>query len=153
MESKPIESKKIIENKEKLSLNVLVADDEPKLRELFKDTFEAFGHTVEVVENGNLLIQKLSEPGASFDMIFSDNTMPGKTGSQALREIRAGGNNIPFILATTDTGTIQEDAEKLGAVFMSKPVKLSELKKEIEKIKEKIREQRKKKKEDPESNN
>lgn len=138
MESKPIESKKI-ENEEKLSLRVLVADDEPKLREVLKEMFEVFGHTVEVVENGNFLIQKLSEPGVSFDMVFSDNTMPGKTGLEALQEIRDSGNNIPFILATTDTGTTQENAEKLGAVFMAKPVRLPKLKEEIEKIEEKIK--------------
>lgn len=139
MESKPIESE-IVENKEKKSLRVLIADDEPKLREVLREMFEVFGHTVEVVENGNLLIKKLSEHGASFDMVFSDNSMPEKTGLQALQEIRASGNNIPFILATTDTGTTQEDAEKLGAVFMAKPVRLPELKNEIEKIEKKIKE-------------
>src|SRR3989338_2162583 len=120
-EPKPNVSEKIAkETNEALSLNVLAADDSEANRTMYQMLLKSLGHKVKIVEDGQLLLDEL-KGGGSYDLVFSDNTMPGKKGIEVLQEIRATGNKIPFILATTDTGTLETEANKLGGLYLAKP--------------------------------
>ena len=111
------------ENKEKLSLKVLVADDSDIIRDGLTMTLKENGYAVEEVENGQLLIDKLLKKGESYDLVITDNNMPLKTGIQALREIRVNENikNIPVIVQTGDGKTAKLEIESLGGVYLAKP--------------------------------
>ena len=52
---------------------------------------------IEEATNGNELVEKVSMKN-DWDMIISDNSMPGLTGIQAAREIEKINENIPIIL-------------------------------------------------------
>ena len=54
-------------------------------------------------------------------------------GVDALKQIRTKGNQIPFILFTTDSsGDLQPEVESLGGVFLSKPASRDALRATIE---------------------
>lgn len=143
-EPKPPQSIAPVEPKEKIKLNILAADDEEMNRYLFKRMLESLGHTVTVVEDGQLLIDELEKEGSSFDLIFSDNTMPKKMGIEALREIRKKEKfkAIPFILATTDTskdGSMEDevnDKKRLNGLFLHKPFSKAQLAEALKKATE-----------------
>jgi PAS domain S-box-containing protein len=80
-------------------VKILLIDDEPDLLEVSKqfleldniisaDTAPSADHALELIELQD------------YDVIVSDYQMPNKNGIQLLKEIRATGNNIPFILFT-----------------------------------------------------
>ncbi|MCG7844395.1 MAG: PAS domain S-box protein, partial [Methanomassiliicoccales archaeon] len=80
-------------------IHILVVDDEPALLEVSKEFLE-MDHDISVdtttsTKNALELIG-LHE----YDVIVSDYQMPGKDGIQLLKEVRASGNKIPFILFT-----------------------------------------------------
>ena len=115
-----------VEQKEKIKLNILAADDQEMNRYLFKRMLESLGHTVTMVEDGQRLVEELMKEGSNFDLVFSDNTMPKKMGIEALRDIRLIDRfkKLSFILATTDTsedGSMEDEVKALGGFFLHKP--------------------------------
>ncbi len=120
------------ESGEKLSLNILVADDDSAMRDLFEFILKSMGYKVKIVENGQLLVDELSEEGESYDLVISDNTMPEKMGVEALKEIRSIERlkRIPFIIATTDIspdGSLEKQVVQLGGFYLPKPFSKQQL--------------------------
>jgi len=85
-----------------MGMKVLVADDSGVMRKIIIRGLAALGVT-EIVEagDGNEAIKHFSEQ--SFDLVLTDWNMPGKTGIEVLKEIRASGATIPVVLITTET--------------------------------------------------
>jgi len=85
-----------------MGMKVLVADDSGVMRKIIIRGLAALGVT-EVVEagDGNEAIKHFQEQ--SFDLVLTDWNMPGKTGIEVLKEIRASGATIPVVLITTET--------------------------------------------------
>ncbi len=67
-------------------LRVLVADDEPAVRDLASDALAARGHSVETVADGEAALRRLSE--APFDVLVVDIRMPGLDGRAAVERLR-----------------------------------------------------------------
>jgi len=79
--------------------SILYVDDEPGLLEVVKQCLEMEGEfqvdtAVSVKEAKKITRKKV------YDVIVSDYIMPGKNGLDFLRELRADGNTIPFIIFT-----------------------------------------------------
>ena len=112
-----------IEQKEKINLSILYAEDNKIVRESVIELLELRYKVVESVSNGQELMNKLLTPGTSFDCVVTDNNMPLKTGRQVLIEIRKNDRlkNLPVIVLTGDDDEIREEVESLGAVCMGKP--------------------------------
>jgi two-component system response regulator AtoC len=68
-------------------MRVLVCDDEPDIRLLYRSAFEAAGAAVEVAEDGERAVDVASEWAP--DLIILDLRMPKKTGAEALPELNA----------------------------------------------------------------
>jgi CheY-like chemotaxis protein len=111
---------------------VLLADDDPDLRELIADALRLHGFDVLEAEHGGQLIERLGpfllgtgvDPPA--DLVLSDLRMPGITGLSALAGLRARDGALPFILITAfgDAETHAE-AHRLGATaVLDKPFEL-----------------------------
>ena len=128
-----------VEKKEKIKLHILIADDGETNRSLYKDMLEHLGHTVEVVNDGDALLDRLFSDGEEVDLVFSDNTMPGRTGLEVLQEIRSNSRlkKLPFILNTTDEeGYIEKDVELMDGVFVPKVSSMKAMSDAIKKAKE-----------------
>ena len=66
--------------------NILVVDDEDKIRQLIRKYAEFEGHTVTEAENGMVAVDQCAEK--EFDMIIMDVMMPELDGFSAVKQIR-----------------------------------------------------------------
>jgi two-component system response regulator FlrC len=101
---------------------ILVADDEPGLREFVSDALELDAHTVVVARDGREASKLLDERG--FDLVITDLKMPGMTGLELLRKLRAEQPEVECIVMTAH-GTVDTavEAMKLGAFeYLQKPL-------------------------------
>lgn len=80
---------------------ILLADDSGTMRTIIRRSLEALGIT-NIVEaaDGNQATQ-LFQPG-SFDAVLTDWNMPGKTGIEVARAIRALDAKVPIVMITTE---------------------------------------------------
>jgi CheY-like chemotaxis protein len=108
---------------------ILFVDDEPSVARLGQKMLELFGYEVVVCASGAEALEVFQETPHRFDLVITDQTMPHMTGehlSSALRKIRA---NIPIILCTGFSYTM--DAEKASALgidaFLFKPLVIRDL--------------------------
>ena len=110
-----------------LSLKVVVADDEPDMREYFRDILPDLGHEViGSAANGADLVAmcRALEP----DMVISDIRMAGGDGLTAAKQIAAE-RFIPIILVTAfhDAETLAEASEEHIFAYLVKPVERSHI--------------------------
>lgn len=115
---------------------ILIAEDDPAMRELLVQALRSDGHDVYEAEDGMGLFCYFDEdhgpdrPDQFFgvDLIISDIRMPWLTGLEVLREIKARKEPIPIILITAfGDDTTHAEAERLGAVaVVDKPFDVDE---------------------------
>ncbi len=101
---------------------ILVADDEPGLREFVSDALELDGHECVQAPDGRAAAKLLDERG--FDLVITDLKMPGMDGMQLLRKVRAEQPEVEVIVMTAH-GSVDNavEAMKLGAFeFLQKPL-------------------------------
>jgi DNA-binding NtrC family response regulator len=101
---------------------ILVADDEPSFRELLADILEAAGHEVVGARDGEEALAALDR--GVYDLVLTDQRMPGIGGIELLRRIRQRAAPPPVVMLTA-YGTIPEavEAVRLGAAdYLTKPL-------------------------------
>jgi DNA-binding NtrC family response regulator len=86
-----------------MTKRVLVVDDDPTQRRLIQAVLEREGFAVDHAESGDQAITRLSS-GAPADMILLDLVMPGMSGQDTLKELRARGHGQPVIVITAQGG-------------------------------------------------
>lgn len=119
--------------------HMLVVDDRESMRSLLEDTFTEKGFLVTTAPDGIDAIALMNDH--VFDVIITDLNMPGKDGLAVLRASKAVNPDTEVIIITA-YGTISAavDAMRMGANdFITKPFKLAELERKVEKIVQKIR--------------
>lgn len=113
---------------------ILVADDDPGMRELVAEALRRDGYEVHEVSSGAGLLERLSAfllDGAciEIDLVISDIRMPLITGLEMLAGLRDVQCTIDFILMTAfGDETTHREAERLGAIaLLNKPFELRAL--------------------------
>ncbi|MDR4307875.1 sigma-54-dependent Fis family transcriptional regulator [Chelatococcus sambhunathii] len=107
-----------------MSAVVLIVDDDPVQRRLLEGQLRRLGHEARTAEDGAGAIDALTTPGAAYDLVFLDLTMPGMDGLAVLARMRELGLSTPVIVETAN-GSIDAvvQAMRAGAVdFVVKPV-------------------------------
>ena len=113
---------------------ILVVDDELGFREAVHHTFTARRHEVTMAINAdhasNLMVSKL------FDLIILDVLMPGESGTDFLKKIRASGNHIPIVIYSVKVdASLEMEMRQAGAnEVLHKRVSLEVLADRTEKI-------------------
>lgn len=101
---------------------ILVVDDERSLRLTFR--YALASEDMEIFEaiDGETALRWLEEQ--SCHLIFLDQQMPGKNGSEVLREIRERGDLTPVVgVSAYGTPDLKEKVASLGCSrFLHKPV-------------------------------
>lgn len=112
--------------------SVLVVDDEEFLARAMKRVLEMRGYEVKTAHDGNAALELVRRE--AFDVIVSDIQMPGMTGIDLLRVVRAYDLDVPVILITgAPTVETAIEAVSLGALqYLSKPAPVEELVKAVE---------------------
>jgi two-component system KDP operon response regulator KdpE len=108
-------------------LHVLVVDDEPALRKVFRTSLAASGFAIEEARSGEEAVDIL--PQHPFDLVLLDINMPGIGGVEACREIRALAPKIGILMVTVrDAESDMVRALEAGADdYVTKPVRFREL--------------------------
>jgi PAS domain S-box-containing protein len=105
---------------------VLVVDDDPDVRRFIVDFLEDSGYGVAAAVDGPSGLRILAEQGP-FDLVLLDFAMPGMTGSEVARAVRADNPTQPILMMT---GYLEHEAvlSELGAQpMLQKPFDPSEL--------------------------
>jgi len=114
---------------------VLIADDEPSLRELLREILQEMGlEDVAETSDGEETLKLLQEEG--FDLVFLDIKMPVRDGISVLKEISAS-EKMPQIIVLTAFGdfSIALEAMKLGAFdYINKPFDIEEIRHQTQKV-------------------
>lgn len=112
---------------------VLLIEDEPNIIEAISFILSRDGFTVHTHEDGETAIAKVK--AAPPDMIILDVMLPGKSGFEILRELRADSANstLPILMLTArGQEKDREQAMRLGADhFMTKPFSNSEVRDQV----------------------
>jgi len=112
---------------------LLVADDDPGLRESLERTLTREGYRVVLASDGRAALERVQAGGV--DLIVTDLRMPGLTGLELLRAAKAIMPDVDVILLTA-FGTVEEavKAMKDGAYdFLTKPFRREQLIKLVDK--------------------
>src|SRR3954454_18803925 len=102
--------------------HILIVDDEPNVRLVFRTTLESPGYRISTAEDGEKALLWLEN--APIDLVLLDLQMPVMGGMEVLESIRESGNDVPVVIVTAH-GSIPDavQAMKLGAIdFLSKPL-------------------------------
>jgi two-component system, OmpR family, copper resistance phosphate regulon response regulator CusR len=113
---------------------VLVADDEPQIASLVKQTLQLDGHFVTVCHDGVEVMKAFR--AAKYSAIVLDILMPRKTGVQVLLDLRNDGEDVPVVLMSS---FISDDAKNACAglervAFLQKPFGISDLRSALESV-------------------
>src|SRR5882672_897194 len=112
---------------------LLIADDDPGLRESLERTLTREGYRVVLASDGRAALERVQAGGV--DLIVTDLKMPGLTGLELLRAAKAIMPDVDVILLTA-FGTVEEavKAMKDGAYdFLTKPFRREQLLKLVDK--------------------
>lgn len=115
---------------------VLIVDDEKTLARSIKLFLEEQGHEADVANDGERALELLEQTRP--DLVFLDLRLPGLSGLELLRKIRAHDPSVVAVVMTA-YGTIEEavEAMKLGGFdYVTKPIDLDELKLIVERAQE-----------------
>lgn len=88
---------------------VLLIDDEEPLANLLRERLERFGYKVVAETDSLRALQLFQAAPASFDIVLSDQTMPGMTGVELAKRIRRVRNDLPIFLFTGYSEALRED--------------------------------------------
>lgn len=117
---------------------VLIADDEPEIRNIFSTILEKQGYEVETAANGDEAVKifKASQP----DLVLLDIIMPEKDGVEALGIMLKESGDVKIIAVSGGGRIAPEDYLKMAKVLgahktLRKPVSKKDL---IEAVREQI---------------
>jgi two-component system KDP operon response regulator KdpE len=107
--------------------NLLIVDDEPTLRRALHTSLAASDFEVSEARSGEEALAAL--PKARLDIVLLDINMPGMTGFEVCRRIRASAPQVGIIMVTVrDSEEDKVQALEAGADdFVTKPYRLREL--------------------------
>ncbi len=107
---------------------ILLVDDDASVLKAYGHILTAAGHEVAAAADGGKAIARLRAPGA-FDVVVSDIAMPGMTGIELLRQIRASDLDVPVILMTGSpgVGSAIEAVEHGAFRYLVKPIETAVL--------------------------
>jgi CheY-like chemotaxis protein len=100
--------------------HVLVVDDEPQIRRVMRTTLESRGYEVAEAGSGEQALDLIRS--VKLDLILLDINLPGKTGIETCREIRAISTAPVIMLTVRDAGEDKIEALDAGACdYVTKP--------------------------------
>lgn len=103
---------------------ILLVDDEPMLAEMGKTILERLGYTVTARSNSLDALATFQNQPDEFNLVITDQTMPGMTGIDLARRMLQIRPGLPIILCTGFSSIISEEKAKAAGIrgFALKPL-------------------------------
>ncbi|MGE0084827.1 MAG: ATP-binding protein [Desulfococcaceae bacterium] len=116
--------------------SLLLVDDEQFLTDIGKEILSGMGYRVTAVNDSAEALRLFSQSRERFDIVVTDMTMPGMTGTVLAAEIQKIRPGIPIIICTGYNTSISADmAAKMGIrEFFMKPINYYDLARAIRKL-------------------
>jgi DNA-binding NtrC family response regulator len=110
-------------------MRVLVVDDEPLIRWSLAEALRRQGCLVVEAGDARGAVDRLTAPGAPFDVVLLDYRLPDSNDLGLLSRIRDGWPGCPIILMTAfGSAEVLDGARRLGAVaIVQKPFDLNDV--------------------------
>lgn len=107
--------------------NVLVVDDDPRVREVLKDVISEQGYSVTGAETGERALEELER--RHYDLIFLDLMLPGISGVDVLSAIKEKDRKAVVVIITGyGDDPIAMEAMSLGPLFLiRKPFRANDI--------------------------
>jgi DNA-binding NtrC family response regulator len=108
--------------------NILIVEDEPRMRRLLEISLGEDGHTVQSAEDAENALKVLRK--SSIDLVLTDLKLPGMNGLEFLQEAKQLNASTPVVVMTA-YGSVETavDAMKAGASdYVLKPFTMAEMK-------------------------
>src|SRR5215218_2896816 len=107
---------------------ILVADDEPSVRDAVGYALEQEGFDVTLAVDGDDADEKVGDDGPGYDLLILDIMMPGRSGLDICRDVRAR-SPVPIILLTAKDQEVDKVVGlEVGADdYVTKPFSVREL--------------------------
>ncbi|MDM8515919.1 ATP-binding protein [Desulfobacterales bacterium HSG16] len=119
----------IIEKIHQGNERILFVDDDVDLLETYGEMLGIFGYEVEMQDNSINALDMFRKQPAQYDLVITDNMMPGMTGMELIEKIGNIRQDIPIILCSASNEKV--DREKAiaagGKAFLMKPFSQKEI--------------------------
>jgi DNA-binding response OmpR family regulator len=110
-----------------MTQNVLLIDDNQKIRELFTSYLQLKGYQVKVLESGVGAVDEMASK--TYDVIILDMAMPDVSGFEVLDEMVKKKLSTENVIVLTAADLSEKEREKIKAykikAFLEKPAELS----------------------------
>ena len=118
---------------------ILIAEDEPRLASFLEKGLRANGFATTVAEDGAKA--SLLARDDEFDLLVLDLGLPGKDGTEVLRELRSSGQRMPVIILTArdDVSDKVAGLERGADDYVTKPFRFEEL---LARVRARLRDER-----------
>ncbi len=112
---------------------ILIVDDEVAITRLCEASLEGLGYSVTVMNDPVRVLEVFKDRPEDFDLLITDQTMPGMQGLELATECMAIRPDLPVILCTGYSESVSEDKAMEAGVrhFVLKPFVMPELAKLI----------------------
>jgi two-component system cell cycle response regulator CpdR len=116
---------------QKQGRRILVVDDEPMVGRALKMMLEHDGHSVQMVGSGAEALSLLELE--SFDVVFTDYSMPEMRGDKLAITVKERLPNQPVVMITAHADMLKSSGNPLTGVdfLISKPFSLAELREAV----------------------
>ena len=94
---------------------ILVAEDNPDIREIIQDLFETRGHKIFLAEDGAEAWRICQEPNSNLSLLLTDIDMPRMNGIELIERVKKDYSNLPIVAYT---GTHGYEARDAGADYV-----------------------------------
>jgi DNA-binding response OmpR family regulator len=118
---------------------ILIAEDEERITSFLEKGLQAHGFSTEVATDGDKALRLARS--WRFDLLILDLGLPGKSGIEVLRQLRAEGNDMPIVILTARHGLEDMVAGLNGGAndYLTKPFRFDEL---LARVRARLREYR-----------
>ncbi|WP_321389758.1 PAS domain S-box protein [uncultured Desulfuromusa sp.] len=116
--------------------SILLVDDDQMIINLSKQMLSDLGYHVVTATSGADALHIITENPQRFDLMITDQTMPGMTGQELTQKVRELNPDMPIILSTGYSSKVaKEDIKKHGfSAYCPKPLRLGELSQAIRRL-------------------
>ena len=131
-----IEDKKSLESIPTGTEKVLVVDDEERSVSIIKEVLKRLGYSVTAMTSSLKALELFKEDPHRYDLILTDLIMPQLTGDKLVAEIIEIRPDMPVIITSGFTNTIDTDEFKQisNKAFIAKPFQPQELAKMVRQV-------------------
>ncbi|MDX1765222.1 MAG: ATP-binding protein, partial [bacterium] len=113
---------------------VLLVEDNDQNRNLFETALKHFGHAVVSASSGEEALDHFK--AGAYDLVITDLSMPGRSGWEVSKCVRAVDPEVPIILLSG--WSVQQESEKIRnsgiTLVVSKPCPLDEFRRAIDQV-------------------